>query len=161
MISQKQAVLEAVRVFKPDYEFNGPASLQSVLTTEDKQKMKEFIVNSFLAGEVEMSAEGKAKYFGDRAELNKYTVGLINNWVRKAKEFNGGSGFSYVAKNPGSRAGSGDETLKALRALLKITTDSDARAEIEAAISERTSEIKPKPEINVDALPEHLRHLVG
>lgn len=161
MVNQKQAVTNAVKEVKPDYELGGEVFLADVLTDSEKQQIKQIIVNGFLDGEVEMSPEGKAKYFGDTRELGKYVTGLINNWVRKNPEFNGGSGFSYTAKNPGSRQGTGDETIRALKALLKITTDPDAKAEIMAAISVRMSEIKPKPTINAEALPAHLRHLLG
>lgn len=128
------------------------------ITTEQRRSVIERLVSAFLNNEIEMSAEGKAKYFGNPTELRKYCVGLLNNWLRKAPELNGN--VKYEAKNPGSRQGSSDETLKALRALLKITNDADAKAEIEAAIAERVSEIKPKVEINLDAIPAHLRHLV-
>jgi len=90
MVNQKQAVTNAVLTVKPDYELNGEVILSEVLTSDDKAKMKEIIVEGFLSGKVEMSAEGKAKYFDNSAELGKYTVGLINNWIRKNPEFNSG-----------------------------------------------------------------------
>jgi hypothetical protein len=46
-----------------------------------------------------------------------------------------------------------------MRTLLGATTDEEARAEIQAEIEKRVSELKPKKVINVDALPESLRHL--
>lgn len=91
--------------------------------------------------------------------LKKYIPGLVNNWLRKDKRLNGNT--KYQAKNPGSRAGTGDESIKAMRTLLSATTDVDARAQIEAAIQARLNELKPKPTVNVAALPEALRHLVG
>lgn len=161
MVNQKQAVTNAVKQVRPDYQLNGEIALADVLTDSDKQQIRQIIVNGFESGEVEMSEEGKAKYFGNRSELAKYVTGLVNNWVRKNPEFNGGSGFTYTAKNPGSRQGTGDETIRALKALLKITVDPDAKAEVQAAINIRLAEIKPKPTINADALPAHLRHLIG
>ena len=95
--------------------------------------------------------------------MKKYVSGLVNNWVRKNKEFNCGN--TYAAKNPGSRAGSTDPQMKALKTLLSQLGEDDATAiaEVKSAIEARKAEIKPatavKP-INVDALPEHLKGLV-
>jgi hypothetical protein len=140
------------------YELNGETPISQVLTKSDKDQAVSIISQGFLSGQIDMSAEGKAKYFSDEKELKKYVVGLVNNWIRKATEFNGSA--KYEIKNKGSRAGSGDEQIKALKELLKQTTDAEVRAEIQEAINDRTEEIKPKAEINVDALPVHLRHLV-
>ena len=141
-----------------EYELNGETPISEVLTKSDKDKAVNVICQGFLNGQIEMSQEGKVKYFSDPSELKKYTVGLVNNWIRKAVEFN--SGHKYEIKNKGSRAGAGDEQLKALRELMKITTDEEVKREIQQAIDERTEEIKPKVEINASALPAHLRHLV-
>ena len=158
MVNQKQAVKSAVMSLFPDYQLGGEVILADILTSEHKSKIKQMIVTGFLEGKIEMSAEGQAKYFNNPTELGKYVVGLINNWVRKDPEFNNGIG--YVSKNPGSRSGTGDDQLKALRALLKITTNPQDRKTIEQAIEQRVEEIKPKVEIDFSALPESLRHLV-
>jgi hypothetical protein len=85
---------------------------------------------------------------------------LVSNWQRKDTRLNGGD--KYETKNPGSRTGSQDEQVKAMRNLLKTQTDPAIKAQIQKAIEERLAEIKPesKVEINVEALPEHFRHLV-
>ena len=103
-----------------------------------------------------MSTEARQKYAAD-AELKKYVVGLVNNWIRKAPEFN--SGNTYQAKNPGSRTGSSDPKLKALKTLLS-TVSEDQKSAVQAAIDARLEELKPKITIDTDLLPEHLRHLV-
>lgn len=92
------------------------------------------------------------------AELRKYIPGLVNNWLRKDTRLNGGT--KYVAKRPGSRSGSGDESIKAMRTLLAMTTDVEAKAAIQQEIDKRISELRPAPTLNVAALPEALRHLV-
>jgi hypothetical protein len=161
MVSQKQAVTNAVLSVIPDYELGGETALSEVLTETQKKEVRAIIFSGFMSGKVEMSEDGKRKYFGDEKELNKYISGLLNNWVRKNPEFNNGG--SYTTKNPGSRSGTGDEQIKALKSLLKVTADAEVRKEIEQAITERLAEIKPAQTvtINVDALPAHLRHLVG
>lgn len=162
MVNQKQAVKNAVMsVFKADgiqYTLGGEVSALDIISDIQKTKVTNRVVEGFLSNEVEMSTEGKEKYFGDTKELRKYTVGLVNNWLRKDPEFNNGK--TYSPKNPGSRQGQGDAQLKALRQLLKSTTDEEAISEIEVAIEQRIAELKPKAEIDVAALPEHLRHLV-
>ena len=158
MVNQKQAVTNAVLSVFPEYQLGGEVTLQEILTSEAKNQIKTIICEGFMSGKIEMSDEGKAKYFSNPTELSKYVVGLVNNWVRKNPEFNNGNG--YVTKNPGSRKGAGDETLKALRQLLKVTTDTQVKQEIQAEIDSRLESLKPKVEINLDALPAHLRHLV-
>jgi len=92
------------------------------------------------------------------AQLIKYIPGLVNNWLRKDTRLNGGT--QYVTKRPGSRTGSGDESIKAMRTLLSMTDDPDAKLAIQQEINKRVAELKPKQEIKVEALPESLRHLV-
>ena len=92
------------------------------------------------------------------AELRKYIPGLVNNWLRKDTRLNGGT--KYVAKRPGSRSGSGDESVKAMRTLLSMTSDPSAKQAIQQEIDKRIAELRPAPTVNVDALPEALRHLV-
>lgn len=122
------------------------------LDSAQKKEVHETLIAMFLNGEVDFRGTV------DEITIRKYVPGLVNNWLRKDTRLNGGE--KYVPKNPGSRAGSGDEALKAMRALLASTQDPEARREIEMAIEERKAELKPKQEINVDALPEHLRRFV-
>lgn len=111
------------------------------------------VLASFKAGSWTKNSGGQ-----DDAALKKYIPGLVNNWMRKDKRLNGGG--KYETKRPGSRSGTGDESVKAMRALLAMTTDPTAKQTIQAALDQRLAELKPKPEINVAALPESLRNLV-
>jgi hypothetical protein len=141
------------------YTLGGPTPISEVITKEEKDRVKTILFNGFRNCNIEMSTEAAIKYTAD-SELKKYISGLLDNWLRKAPEFNAGQ--SYVAKNPGSRSGSGDAKIKALKALLKTVTDNEVKAQVQQAIDERLNELKPetKVEIDVNALPEHLRHLV-
>jgi len=93
-------------------------------------------------------------------QLKKYIPGLVNNWLRKDLRLNGGS--KYQAKRPGSRSGTGDESVKAMRTLLSMTTDSSAKLAIQTEIDKRVAELKSAnaPTIDVSKLPESLRHLI-
>ena len=159
-INQKEAVTNAVLSLFPDYELGGEVNLASILTPETKKELRGILFAGFRADAIVMSAQAKAKYDSDDAGLTKYVSGLLDNWVRKNRAFNGGE--QYVTKNPGSRAGSQDEQVKALRQLMKTTNDEGQIAQIQEALTARIAEIKPASvvTINVDALPESLRHLV-
>lgn len=139
------------------YELNGEVAINDVLTSEHKATIRSILFTMFRQGKVDYRADFQAKVDDDK-ELGKYVSGLVNNWIRKAPEFN--SGETYKAKNPGSRQGSQDEQIKAMKSLLAITTDPEAKQAIAEAIVTRQAELQPKVEINVSALPEHLKHLV-
>jgi len=160
-ISQKQAVTNAVLSTFPDYELNGEVTLSSILTSDTKSELRTILVEGFEAGEIVMSEQAQVKYIGNPVGMAKYVSGLLDNWVRKNPEFNSGS--KYITKNPGSRAGSGDDQVRAMRALKKTTTDVAVLAEIDKEIASRLAIIKPASApvvIDVDQLPESLKHLV-
>jgi len=159
MVNQKQAVTNVVLSTFPDYEMGGEVILKDILTTDIKKQMRTALFEAFRANEVTMSETAQAKSSND-AYLTKYVSGLLDNWVRKNKDFNNGS--AYVTKNPGSRAGSGDEQIKELRKLLKTQSEPTIIAQVEKAIQERLAEIKPEAVVAINAavIPEHLKHLV-
>ena len=148
MASQRDAVYSAVIAVAGEMKPGKPVQL----TSDQKNQVHQLVTESFISGETSFKGEVTPE------AIKKYVPGLCNNWIRKDKRLNGGE--KYVPKNPGSRAGSGDEALKAMKALLAATTDAKARTEIETEIDKRKLELKPRQEINASALPESLRHLV-
>lgn len=148
MVKQKDAVFNAVCTVKGASEFTSAVELSK----EERASVQSSLIAGFQAGNI--TYQGDAT---DSTKLSSYVSGLVSNWLRKDKRLNGN--VAYVAKNPGTRTGAGDESLKAMRTLLSATADEDARAEIQAEIDKRVSELKPKKVINVAALPESLRHL--
>ena len=147
-ISQGEAVFQAVSKVVGTTEHDTKVELDKA----DLQKVYSEVYSMFESG---MTIHGKSP---DSAALKKYIPGLVNNWLRKDKRLNGG--MKYEAKNPGSRTGSGDATLKAMRQLLAATTDSAAKEQIQEQIDLRIEALKPKTEIDVDALPASLRQFV-
>ena len=149
MINQKEAVFQAVT------NVCGPSDTGAFTPTkEQRSSINQILFAGFQAGEI--------KYEGDvpeGADLKSYVSGLQSNWLRKDKRLNGNT--TYVAKNPGSRAGSSDAQIVAMRMLL-TTVDPTKKAQIQAFIDKRLAEIKPAKSvtIDVDALPEELKHLV-
>lgn len=96
-------------------------------------------------------------------DLKAYVSGLQSNWLRKDKRLNGN--VSYVAKNPGSRVGSSDPSLKAMRALLSTLTTEAEKAEVQGYIDTKVAEIQAtkaikKVSIDINALPAELRSKV-
>lgn len=149
MVKQKDAVFQAVCAVRGSTEFSAPVEL----TKEERAQVQTALVAGFQDGSIAFQGDAT-----DSTKLASYVSGLVSNWLRKDRRLNGN--VAYVAKNPGTRTGSGDESLKAMRTLLGATTDAEARAEIQAEIDKRVSELKPKKTINTSALPESLRHLV-
>ena len=163
-VNQKTATINAILSVLKDrgveYEMNGEVKMSDVLTADDKVKVRALIFTAFQAGEVEFK-ESFIDKVADDAKLKSYVSGLLNNWVRKNKEFN--CGVVYKAKNPGSRAGSQDPEIKEMRKLLKVTADESAKATIQAAIDAKLAEIKATTndiKIDVNSIPEALRHLL-
>lgn len=145
-MNQKEAVFKAITRVRGETEFDGQVSL----SREEREKVSQNLFSEFKAGNVTFAGE-----IPEDKKLTGYISGLISNWLRKDNRLNGG--IAYVPRNPGSRTGNGDESLKAMRALMGATTDAKARAEIQQEIDRRVSELKPKKVINKDALPESLR----
>ena len=159
-VNQKQAVTNAVLSVYPDYELGGEVTLSSIITKENKSVIKAILAEGFESGDITMTSQAQAKYVGNPTEMTKYVGGLLDNWIRKNPEFNAGS--KYITKNPGSRAGSGDEQVRAMRSLKKTTNDPATLEAIDKEIASRLAEIKPVHvvTIDVDHLPESLKHLV-
>jgi hypothetical protein len=145
--SQKEAVYTAVINVTG---FNGEGVCTP--TKEQRAQICMILFEGFKSGKIELDRE-----FSD-SELKSYVSGLLSNWLRKDKRLNGG--VQYVAKNPGSRSGSTDPQIKAMRALLATLTDPDERAEVQSYIDARLNELnahKIKSTVDFSALPEELR----
>ena len=122
------------------------------ISKEQRAQVNMILFEGFRAKKIQLDKE-----FSD-SDLKSYVSGLQSNWIRKDKRLNGG--VQYTAKNPGSRQGSGDPALKALRALFStLTTDAD-KAEVQAYIDARMTEIattKQVATVDFSALPADLQ----
>lgn len=150
-VTQKEAVFSAIInvVGEQDGAYN--------LTKEQRAQVSAILFEGFRSGTIEIDGEK------NDSQLKAYTSGLMSNWLRKDKRLNGGE--KYSAKNPGSRAGAGDQQLKAMRGLLTTLTDEADRAEVQAHIDTRVAELsaaKAKKSVTIDAsvLPESLKAFV-
>jgi hypothetical protein len=165
-LSQHSAVVEATKTHFGERFIPGQ-DVKSYATKEDKRTIARSVAEAMLSGEVELSDAAIAKY-GESAEslTSKYVVGMVTNWFNKSKELNGGT--KYEAKNPGSRAGSGDAQVREMRLLRKQLLElgnQEGVQRVDAAIADRLAEITVTTaktiEINADELPAALRDLVG
>ena len=150
MKKQKEAVFEAICSVKGTTSFSSAVTLEK----DERAKVISSLLSDFKAGNIEYGGDAS-----DSTKLSSYTSGLVSNWLRKDKRLNGNT--TYTPANPGTRTGSSDDGVKAMKQLLAVTDDPEAKAEIQAEIDKRIGELKPKPEINVEALPEALRHLAS
>lgn len=160
-MNQREATVNTIIAVLSDrgvsYELNGSTPVSEVLTTEDKAKVRSILFTMFQQHKVDF--KDKSKLAEDKY-MKDYISGLVNNWIRKAPEFNNDT--AYKAKNPGSRQGSQDEQIKEMKKLLAVTSDATAKQAIQEAIAQRQAEIKPtKVEINLSAIPEELRAKLG
>jgi hypothetical protein len=148
-MNQKEAVFQAVS------NITGHTEGKCEPTTEQRKQIMAVLIEGFKAGKIDLDKE-----FTD-PELKVYVSGLLSNWLRKDTRLNGGE--KYVTKNPGSRAGAGDPTLKAMMALLSIQAQgSPEYIEVQDEIIKykaTLAETKAKAiVVNYQALPEHLRN---
>lgn len=154
-VNQKTAVFQAIIMVLENagIEFQEGSNVAEHMTKDRRAEVTAILVQGFRAGDIELDKE-----YSD-SDLKAYVSGLQSNWIRKDKRLNGNT--VYVAKNPGSRAGSGDSQLKNMKLLLAtLTPNTPDYTEVETAIAERTAEVaKAKAKtITVDfsALPAHL-----
>lgn len=145
-MSQKEAVFTAVCNVTGH---TGDSAV--VISKEQRSQVNAILFEGFRAGSIELDRE-----YTD-SDLKSYVSGLQSNWLRKDKRLNGGT--QYVAKNPGSRQGSTDASLKAMRALMSTLTDPSEIAEVQQHIDARISEIaatKQAKTVDFSALPADL-----
>jgi hypothetical protein len=154
-MKQNDAVFQAVCLVLKADGFNSAVEL----TKEQRDSVVGMVTEGIMSGLVDFSAEAKAKH-DTEAKVRSYTTGMVSNHLRKDKRLNGGE--KYEIKNPGSRTGSSDPALKALKALRTTITDEEQIKLIDEAIEARTAEITVTKKVTIDpeSLPEHLRHLI-
>lgn len=158
MQSQKQAVYVSVCTTLSIGDINEKVDL----TKDQRATVIGLVTDSIVGGETEFSAEAKAKY-ATRDDVKGYVNGMVSNWLRKDTRLNGGS--KYETKNPGSRAGQGDEVLKNLKALKSTLTDAAHIEAVDEEITKRTAELAASKAksvtIDESKIPESLRHLIA
>jgi hypothetical protein len=152
MFNQKEAVYSVVMsVFNAKEETNDlPISQQ--IGAEDRKVIVAEVTKLFIEGKVALSSP--------QADIKKYVVGLVNNWLRKDTRLNDGA--KYITKNPGSRSCVSDPVIKNLKNLLcdpSLTTEQ--RAYIQAEIDKRIAATKPTPAaVDMNLIPDHIKAML-
>jgi len=162
-LSQREAVYQAVMnvLGESGISFEDGMNAKSVMTKEHRGQVNVILATGFTSGEIELKdTESNRTKLSDPSEMKEYVSGLQSNWLNKDTRLNGG--VDHEIKNPGSRAGTGDSQLKALRSLMAISTDPVDKAELQGYIDTRISEIaKTKPKttavIDFSSLPAELQ----
>jgi hypothetical protein len=156
-ISQREGVFNAVTsVLRSNgIKFTEGMNVSKVITKEHRAAVCSELVKGFKSGAITLDTKF------DDDELKAYCPGLLSNWLRKDTRLNGGE--PYEPKNPGSRTGAMDPTIRNLGLLLKQTTEPRAKAEIQAAIDARKQELAAAkmPKIDVAVIPASLRKYVS
>lgn len=153
--TQKEAVFTAVKnvLAEENVTISDNTNVNDLMTKERRAQVNSILFEGFKNGSIEITE------LPDDSALKGYVSGLQSNWLRKDKRLNGGIG--YVAKNPGSRAGSGDASLKAMRALLTSVSTEAEKTEIQGYIDARLTELKVSKiktvSIDFSALPADLQ----
>ena len=165
--SQSDATINAVVNLAKEQGYDAKpfeTDYKSVLTKADTTQVVNFITQGLTDGEITMTDKSKAKFEDDPKALRRYVVGLVNDRLRKAKAINGNT--VYAAKEHGKLKASRDAELKALTQVLSLNNTPEVKAEIQAEIDRRKSEldaakVKTDKPINYDALPADLRMKLG
>jgi hypothetical protein len=161
-MNQKEAVFNAVMdvLSQEKVKLDDGSNVVNLLNRDRRHKVNQILFDGFKSGDIELATE-----FPNDSILRTYCSGLQSNWVRKDKRLNGG--VPYIPKNPGSRDGYNDPSIRAMRLLLSTKTEHAERAEIQKHIDQRKAELErsrpaaPKVEIDFDALPTALRMKYG
>jgi len=165
-MNQKHAVYSAtVNVLTDaDIQFEDGMDIKPIMNDQLRAKIMAVLCAGFKAGDIDFKdTPANNEKLRDDAKLNSYVSGLVNNWFRKDKRFNGNT--VYKAKNPGSRTGQQDPTVRALRNLLKTELTPEQSARVQEELDERVAEIKASKAQSVEVifsdLPEGLADELG
>ena len=157
MKSQKDAVYSTVKSVLAENGVHHEDYTQLDMSKEMKSQCISILVTGFEQGEIELKSP--------QENLKSYVNGLLNNWLRKDKRFNGN--VVYKAKNPGSRTGQQDPMVKNLRILLSTLPEgSEAHKATAQRIEQRVAELKAEKareqikEIDFSAIPADIKALL-
>ena len=153
--SQKDAVYNAVVsvLAENNISLNETTNVNNLMNRTLRSQVNQILFEGFRSGSIVMD-----KDLSD-VELKNYVSGLQSNWLRKDKRLNGNT--PYSAKNPGTRVGSTDPQVKAMRALLSTLSSTEDKLEVQSAIDARLTELnnlKRQALVSSEALPETIRN---
>lgn len=130
---QVSAVVNAVTEVLGDSFVVGTTVVSEVITSEQKQQVRDLVKTGIVNGEVEYG-----KDTSNEKELDRYVNGMINNHLKRSKKLNGGS--PYQPKKKGLPR---DETLRELTKFqATLQPGTEKYNEAAEAISQRRAELE-------------------
>lgn len=146
------------------HDFEDGMNVDAVISDNMRKSIIDIVCAGFSKGEVELKdTPSNREKLANPTKLRGYVGGLVSNWFRKDERLNGDT--KYAIKNPGSRAGSTDPQLKALRALavqFKGTPkETIIKSQIEARQSAIAKEKASKVVVDISALSAELVEQLG
>ncbi len=152
MVTQKDAVFNTVSQV---VEISEGSAVE--LTSDQRKTCLAILTTAMQQGEILLSEAKQAKMTEEK-HFRDYSANILNNWLRKDPRLNGNT--AYKPKNPGSRAGAGDEQVRELKKLKSTLSSPEAQAEVQQAIDERIAELRAErnqakiEEVNFDLIPQ-------
>lgn len=157
MLKQKDAVYNAVKQVLSENGVQHEDGQKVELSKEMRDQVVATLVTGFEKGRIELTSP--------QENIKSYTGGLVSNWLRKDKRFNGGT--TYQPTNPGSRTGQSDAMVKNLRILLgTLPEGSEAHSAVSAKIEARVAEIKGEKakakakDIDFSVIPDDIKAML-
>lgn len=158
VLKQKEMVYEATKkvLTENSISFKDGDNVKPLITKEMHKSIVALVVQGFNDNKVVLREDF------DTSKLQSYTTGMVSNWHKKDKRLNGG--IKHEVKNPGSRAGISNPQIKEVKKLLDMQevgseSYSIVKKEHDRLVEEHKASRQKKPSINIDDLPEELRHL--
>lgn len=134
---------------------------KSMLSKADTADIVWICIEATRNGEASVNGKKRTYDINSDKDMKEYWRGALSNHLRRDPRLNGGTERKDLGE---VKQGPRDPQLKALRALLEQTVTDEDKADVQAAIDSRLAEVKPAKstyEIDVDILPDHLKHLVS
>lgn len=159
-LTQREAVYSAiVNVFaEHSINFEDGMNAKDLLTKDMRSIVNVILASGFVGERIELKdTESNRAKLSDPSLMKEYVSGLQSNWLLKDTRLNGN--VDHEIKSPGSRTGTTDPQVKALRALIKMATTSTEIAELQVYIDKRLAEIHVPTAATVDlsSLPAELQ----
>jgi hypothetical protein len=143
-MKQKEAVYLATKeVIGSEFEDGMNVLEHLVDNTEAKRSIVDIVCSGFEQSKIDLkSTEANTAKTKDPKALRAYVIGLVNNWHRKDTRLNGC--VKYETRNPGSRAGAGDEQIHSMKKLYDHfkTSDPTKASLLKTAIEKRQNELQ-------------------
>ena len=162
MSKSQREMAEIVILAVTGHEANSdtPVSISAAQLTE----VVNTLTDKAMEGETTFKdTESNRVKLADRSKMLKYIKGQTNDTLRKSKKLNGNT--EYATKNPGSRRGSGDAVVKAIKLTMsRVVGDEVATNKCLDELAKRYEAIRLESQkavaVNVEDLPEALRQYV-